>query len=103
MSLRPGTPLESILPYVPELDLVLVMTVEPGFGGQAFIPEMMDKVRRLKPLFGGLISVYGGVNVETAKVCMDAGADILVAGTAVFGQKDRAQAIRLLRGEKIPA
>ncbi len=103
LSLRPGTPLKAILPYLKELDLVLVMTVEPGFGGQAFMPEMMDKVRRLKPLFRGLISVDGGVNAETARVCLEAGADILVAGTAVFGQKDRAQAIRQLRGEKTPA
>ena len=98
ISLRPGTALEAILPYVKELDLVLVMTVEPGFGGQAFMPEMLDKVRKLRPVFKGMISVDGGVNTETARVCREAGADILVAGTAVFGQKDRNAAIRQLRG-----
>ena len=103
LSLRPGTALEAILPYLDQLDLVLIMTVEPGFGGQAFMPEMMDKVCRLKTLFHGLISVDGGVNMETARVCLQAGADILVAGTAVFGQKDRAWAISQLRGEKMPA
>lgn len=98
ISLRPGTPLASIEPFLNFLDLVLIMTVEPGFGGQSFMPEMMEKVKTLRKNFSGLISVDGGINTETAAVTRQAGADILVAGTAIFGQKDRAAAIRLLRG-----
>lgn len=97
ISLRPGTPLEKILPYLPKLDLVLVMTVEPGFGGQSFMPEMMEKVRALRPRFSGLISVDGGINPETARPSLEAGADLLVAGTAIFGEKNRAKAIDALR------
>lgn len=98
LSLRPKTPVSAIDPYLPLLDLVLIMSVEPGFGGQSFMPEMMDKVKALRPKFSGMISVDGGVNIETADVVKASGADILVAGTAVFGQKDRGQAIRVLRG-----
>lgn len=98
ISLRPKTPLDAIEPYLSQLDLVLIMSVEPGFGGQSFMPEMMEKVRLLRAKFSGLISVDGGINSETAKQALSAGADILVAGTAVFGQKDRAAAIRSLRG-----
>lgn len=103
ISLRPRTPLEKIFPYLELLDLVLIMTVEPGFGGQSFMPEMMEKVRDLRERFKGMISVDGGVNLETASVCKAAGADILVAGTAVFGQKDRKQAIEALRQAGEPA
>lgn len=98
LSLRPGTPVEELEPYLDELDLVLVMSVEPGFGGQAFMPEQMRKVTWLKERFRGEISVDGGVNSETYKTVVDAGATILVAGSAVFGAKDRAQAISGLRG-----
>lgn len=98
ISLRPKTPLSSIEPYLSQLDLVLIMSVEPGFGGQSFMPEMMEKVRQLRKKFPGMISVDGGINPETCKQAVAAGADILVAGTAVFGQKDRAAAIRSLRG-----
>ncbi len=97
LSLRPKTPLESILPYLDLLDLVLVMTVEPGFGGQSFMPDMMEKVKVLRPQFAGLISVDGGITQETSGVALKAGADILVAGTAIFGLKDRSQAVRALR------
>jgi ribulose-phosphate 3-epimerase len=98
LSLRPGTSIEMILPFLDILDLVLIMTVEPGFGGQSFMPDMMEKVRVLRSRFQGMISVDGGVNTETAVTCRTAGADILVAGTAVFGQPDRRQAIQMLRG-----
>ena len=98
ISLRPGTSIDKIYPFLDLLDLVLIMTVEPGFGGQSFMPEMMDKVNQLRSRFQGLISVDGGVNAETAPICAAAGADILVAGTAVFGQQDRRQAIQILRG-----
>ncbi|MBI3314273.1 MAG: ribulose-phosphate 3-epimerase [Candidatus Omnitrophica bacterium] len=97
MSLRPKTPAKTLEPYLKELDLVLIMTVEPGFGGQSFMPEMMEKVRALRPIFPGKISVDGGINAQTAKVTLQAGADILVAGTAVFGEKDRSKAIQALR------
>ncbi|MDA9101341.1 ribulose-phosphate 3-epimerase [Omnitrophica bacterium] len=95
LSLRPKTPVEELKPYLSKLDLVLVMSVEPGFGGQSFMPETMDKVRALKGELGyaGRISVDGGINPKTARLAVEAGADILVAGTAVFGQKDRAQAV----------
>lgn len=99
ISLRPKTPVTALDPYLPKLDLVLIMSVEPGFGGQSFMPEMLDKVRYLrKKNFSGMISVDGGVNQETCRQVIASGADILVAGTAVFGQKDRAAAIQSLRG-----
>lgn len=97
LSLRPKTPVETILPYLPELDLVLVMSVEPGFGGQSFMPEMMDKVRVLRPKFQGLISVDGGIGAGNASQALEAGADILVAGSAVFGKSDREKAIQEFR------
>ena len=99
ISVRPKTSIDSLTPFLSDLELVLVMTVEPGFGGQSFMPEMVDKVKKLKSerAFRGLISVDGGINAETARPCREAGANVLVAGTAIFGQKDRAQAIRELR------
>ena len=79
------------------------MTVEPGFGGQHFMAEQMDKVRALRRLIDEQnheirLEVDGGVDKDTAPVCIDAGADVLVAGSAVFGKKDRTEAVRLLRG-----
>ena len=91
VSLNPATP-ESVLEYVlDKIDLVLVMTVKPGFGGQSFIPAQLEKMRRIKQMIGGRpieLEVDGGVNPETAKLCRAAGADVLVAGSAVFGSKD---------------
>ena len=92
LSLRPKTPVEAILPYLLEVDLVLVMSVEPGFGGQAFMPDMMAKVKALRPKFSGLISVDGGIGAGNASQALEAGADILVAGSAIFGKSDRAKA-----------
>ena len=97
ISLRPKTPLETLSPYLNLVDLVLVMTVEPGFGGQKFMPEMLEKVRQLRPKFKGKISVDGGIEPSNAKQAKEAGSDILVAGTAIFKEKDRNQAIRRLR------
>lgn len=97
ISLRPRTPVEKIFPYLEKLDLVLVMTVEPGFGGQRFMPEMLEKIRALRPRFPGKISVDGGIDSTTARAAVSSGADVLVAGTSVFGQKDRSQAIKELR------
>lgn len=97
ISLRPRTHVGTLLPYLKELDLVLVMTVEPGFGGQSFMSDMVPKIEFLRKHFSGRISVDGGIHPKTAKVCVDAGADVLVAGTAIFGERDRALAIRNLR------
>ncbi len=97
ISLRPKTAVEMLFPYLQDLDLILVMSVEPGFGGQSFMPEMMAKVKMLRPKFPGLISVDGGIGVGNASQALEAGADILVAGSAVFGKADRAKAIREFR------
>ncbi len=97
ISLRPVTPLEKIFPFLDQVDLVLIMTVEPGFGGQRFMPDMLEKVRGLRSRFSGKISVDGGINADTGPQAVTAGADILVAGSAIFGQKDRAKAIQSLR------
>ncbi|MFC7400515.1 ribulose-phosphate 3-epimerase [Chelatococcus sp. GCM10030263] len=87
VALCPATP-ESVIEHViDKLDLVLVMTVNPGFGGQAFIPAQLEKIRRLRAMIGGRpihLQVDGGVTAETARVCVAAGADVLVAGSAVF-------------------
>jgi len=98
VSVKPGTPVEILEPYLEELDLILIMTVEPGFGGQAFMPEPVEKIRWLRPRFSGIISVDGGVNIQNAAMIRDAGADVLVAGTSVFGQPDRVRAMNELRG-----
>ena len=97
LSLRPRTPVSRLYPYLKDIDLVLIMTVEPGFGGQSFMEPMIQKVRDLRPRFSGLISVDGGINPETAKIAKEAGADILVAGSAIFKDTDRKKMIRLLR------
>ena len=100
VSLNPATP-ESTIEYVLDrIDLVLVMTVNPGFGGQKFIPAMLEKVRRLKAMTAGRgihVQVDGGITPETAPLAVEAGADVLVAGSAVFGQPDYAKAIAALR------
>ena len=89
VALNPATPLSTVEEIAPDLDLVLVMSVNPGFGGQAFIPGSVDKVRRLRALLSGLASpavveVDGGVTPDNARALRDAGADVLVAGSAVF-------------------
>jgi ribulose-phosphate 3-epimerase len=101
--LNPATPVESIMHIISDVDMVLLMSVNPGFGGQAFIPEVLNKVRTLRKMIDdkGLqveIEIDGGVNAETAKQCIEAGATVLVAGSAVYNQKDREQAIAALRG-----
>jgi ribulose-phosphate 3-epimerase len=98
VTVKPGTNIGEIEPYLGLVDMVLVMTVEPGFGGQEFMREMLEKVRHLKTCFDGYIEVDGGINGNTAREAVTAGANVLVAGTAVFGQKDYAKAIRELRG-----
>ena len=100
--LNPATPLYALEEILPELHMVLLMSVNPGFGGQRFIPSTLDKIRALKHQITvrGLqvaIEVDGGVNPSNARAIREAGADVLVAGTAVFGQPDYAAAIRALR------
>ena len=89
ITLRPGTPLNRIVPYLDEADMVLIMTVEPGFGGQKFKEEQLEKIIRLREMgYKGEISVDGGVNVHNARLCADSGASVLVMGTALFGAPD---------------
>jgi ribulose-phosphate 3-epimerase len=94
VALNPSTPVSHLLPVLPDLDLVLVMTVNPGFGGQSFIKPMLHKISELSALRAnaGLnfeIQVDGGINIATAAQCVDAGADFLIAGAAFFGAPDR--------------
>ena len=103
VTVKPKTPWEAVLPYLDLIDLVLVMTVEPGFGGQHFMADQMDKVRALRRLFDDKsldirLEVDGGVDKNTAPVCVEAGADVLVADSAVFRAPDRREAVRLIRG-----
>jgi len=103
ISIKPGTPVDDILPWLDRLDLVLVMSVEPGFGGQVFNPVAVEKIsdladRREADGHDFLISVDGGINAETGPVCRQAGADILVSGSWLFGARDRAARLDLLRG-----
>ena len=97
-ALKPGTPAERVLPYLDRLFMVLVMTVEPGFGGQKFMPDMMSKVSFLKARRPDvLVEVDGGINAQTAGKAAAAGVDVCVAGTAVFGAPDMAAAIRSMK------
>jgi len=103
VSLNPSTPLTAVEEVLDAVDLVLVMTVNPGFGGQKYIPAMTDKIRRLRRMIEARqlkaeIEVDGGVTVANAREIEAAGADILVAGSAVYGAPDAAAAIRALRG-----
>ena len=97
---KPKTPAEAVLPYLELVDLILVMTVEPGFGGQKFMADQMEKLRVLRAKRPELIlEVDGGVNRETAPICRENGADVAVAGTAVFRAENIPAEIALLRGE----
>ena len=98
---KPKTPASAVLPFINEVELILVMTVEPGFGGQKFMPSALDKLRWLKAErekrgLHYLLEVDGGVDNATAPQCVEAGADILVAGSAVFGAADPAAAVQHL-------
>ena len=101
LSLKPGTPVECLYPYLDRLYMVLVMTVEPGFGGQKFMPSALDKLRWLKAEkdrrgLKFLLEVDGGVDAAPAPQCVAAGADVLVAGSAIFGAADPAAAVRAM-------
>ena len=102
ISVKPNTPVEEVFPYLDKLDIVLVMTVEPGFGGQSFMYETMDKIKTLRSEIKrrGLstdIQVDGGINDKTVETAAEAGANVFVAGSAVFGAEDAAKAIDDLR------
>jgi ribulose-phosphate 3-epimerase len=102
ISIKPNTPVSSILKYVDQLDLVLVMSVEPGFGGQKFMSAMLEKTRSLRALidknhYNCLIEIDGGINKETAPLACSAGCDVLVAGNAIFGAVNRTDAVMELR------
>ena len=99
LTIKPATPAEALFPYLPMLDMVLVMSVEPGFGGQKFMPGSLDKIRLLRKEIDRLgldclIEIDGGVNLENAATIAEAGTDVLVAGSAVFGAPDPAEAVR---------
>lgn len=103
LSIKPRTPVEALVPYLPLLDMVLCMTVEPGFGGQSFMEDQMEKVSAVRRMLDALgtdcdIQVDGGINPETAKICVRAGANVLVAGSDIFRAADRAARIAELRG-----
>jgi ribulose-phosphate 3-epimerase len=102
VALNPGTSVETLVPVAEDLDMVLFMTVNPGFGGQTFIPNVLRKMEQGRALLRTynkelLVEVDGGVNEETAKMCEYYGADILVAGSAIFGKDDYQKAINALR------
>jgi len=100
LALNPGTPVEDVLPHLEAFDLALVMSVNPGYSGQAFMPEVLDKVRTIRDRFGQGIRIEadGGVSPDTAEDCRRAGFDVLVSGSSVFGSADRAADIAAIRG-----
>jgi ribulose-phosphate 3-epimerase len=102
LAVKPATPAEALLPFIDVLDIVLVMTVEPGFGGQGFIADMLPKISEVRRIIESRnlnceLEVDGGINAETAKLCVNAGANVLVAGSYIFGDKDRSKMIENLR------
>ena len=102
LAIKPDTAVEELYPYGSLLHSVTVMTVEPGFGGQTLKEAPLAKIRQLKQRFPHiLVEVDGGVNYETASMCRDAGADVLIAGTAVFGAKNPSEAMVMLKGESV--
>lgn len=102
LSVKPGTPLEPYLELLPHFDTLLVMSVEPGFGGQSFIPDVLDKVRTARRLVDAgeltiLVEIDGGINADTIEAAAEAGVDCFVAGSAVYGAQDPAAAVAALR------
>jgi ribulose-phosphate 3-epimerase len=101
--LNPATPVDSIEHILADIDMVLLMSVNPGFGGQSFIPEVLPKIRKVKKMADAKgkeieIEIDGGVNPETAKLCIEAGANVLVAGSAIYNKEDYEAAILSIRG-----
>lgn len=102
ISIRPNTPIDVLIPFLKDLDLVLIMSVEPGFGGQKFMDNSIDKIKTLRAIideneYDCLIEVDGGINEETSKLVKDAGVDVLVAGSYLFKSDNMAQRIRILK------
>lgn len=102
ISIRPNTPIDVLIPFLKDLDLVLIMSVEPGFGGQKFMDNSIDKIKSLRAIideneYDCLIEVDGGINEETSKLVKDAGVDVLVAGSYLFKSDNMAQRIRILK------
>jgi ribulose-phosphate 3-epimerase len=108
LAIKPGTPLDDVLDVLPDFDTLLVMTVEPGFGGQEFIADVLPKVREARRLVAGghlrlFVEVDGGINADTIEQAAEAGADVFVAGSAVYGADDPARAIADLRARAAAA
>ena len=108
LTLNPDTPVDAVLPYLGDIDLLLVMSVHPGFGGQSFISSVLDKVRAARHAIDDAdlpveIEIDGGINVDTARAAVAAGVDILVAGSAIFAEPDPAAAARAIRDSARPA
>ena len=102
LTVKPATPASAVAPWLEQLDMILVMTVEPGFGGQSFMADQLPKIRELRAMIEAKnpaceLEVDGGVAPDTAPLVIEAGANVLVAGSAVFGKADRAAAIRAIR------
>lgn len=103
ISIKPATPAADVKPFLGSVDLVLVMTVDPGFGGQKFIPDTLEKISEIRDLLDSMgrsdvhIEVDGGVNDKTVKLCREAGADVMVSGSYIFGAQDRSAAVRSLK------
>lgn len=100
--IKPGTPAETVFPYMRDISMVLVMTVEPGFGGQSFMPDMLGKIKAIREKSREInpdlmIEVDGGIIPQTAKLCVEAGADVLVSGSYIFGASDTEKAVLSLR------
>ncbi len=104
LAIKPKTPAESVYELLPELDMLLVMTVEPGFGGQSFIPDTVEKVRLIRNKINELgldcdVQVDGGINYETAPVVREAGANVLVSGSCLFRAEDMSEAVMKIKGD----
>ena len=100
VSLNPATPLSKIRPVLSSVDFVLVMSVNPGFGGQKFIARVLPKIRHLRSIFSGDIAVDGGINERNARAVIKAGANVLAAGSYIFGAKNKKQAIERIRNAR---
>ena len=102
ISVKPKTPAEAVVPFLPYCDLILVMTVEPGFGGQSFMEDMMPKLRKIRTFIDAQkpdceLEVDGGINETTARICREHGANVLVAGSAYFKHPDQKEFVRKLK------
>ena len=101
ISVKPKTPASALLPYIKEVDLILVMTVEPGFGNQKFMADMMPKLKELREMIGKYnpachLEVDGGINLETGEICKQNGADVLVSGSSFFKAEDKAAFVKAI-------